>query len=292
MKHVFDAQTKARAGNKPRLLISDGFAAHESLEVLKFCFENNIILCRLPSHTSHKLQPCDVGVFSALKTAYREQVELLYRRGSNTVGKEHFTILYQRARDSAMVSRNILSGWSKTGLFPFNPDRVLRDIRPVAPVPLQVEAAAAQRSRSQGSLQTPTTTEGLRILCGKINKGIRGQDDHHKILLQHLAHAAERAFADRSLLSNENGQLLLQNNEKRSRKKQARKVGNAKIMSYEDIIDAQRRQDEKKAARPRKRKTSSAPARQSKRACSDELQRAESEIERWRMETYCSVIAL
>src|ERR1700731_4483327 len=28
---------------------------------MKFCFEINIILCRLPSHTSHKLQPCDVG---------------------------------------------------------------------------------------------------------------------------------------------------------------------------------------------------------------------------------------
>jgi hypothetical protein len=29
-------------------------------------------LCRLPSHTSHKLQPCDVAVFAALKAAYRD----------------------------------------------------------------------------------------------------------------------------------------------------------------------------------------------------------------------------
>jgi hypothetical protein len=75
MQHVFDPQTRDRAGGKPRLLISDGFGPHESLEVLKFCYTNQIILCRLPSHTSHKLQPCDVGVFGPLKAAYRSQVE-------------------------------------------------------------------------------------------------------------------------------------------------------------------------------------------------------------------------
>jgi hypothetical protein len=67
-----DPQTKELANKKPRVLICDGFRTHETLEVLEFCFENNIILCRIPSHTSHKLQPCDISVFSPLKSAYRE----------------------------------------------------------------------------------------------------------------------------------------------------------------------------------------------------------------------------
>jgi hypothetical protein len=193
-----------------------------------------------------------VGVFSALKTAYREQVETLYRRGSNTVGKEHFIALYQRVRSSAMVSRHILSGWSKTGLFPFNPDRVLRDIQPPPPAPLQVDAALAPRFRSEEPLQTPTTAEGLRMLCGKIFREARSLDSDRKILLRHLTHAPEKAFADRSPLENENGQLLLQNDEKRRRNKPSRKVENAKIMSYEDIVEAQKRRDEK-VTRARKR---------------------------------------
>ena len=61
LKRVFDPQTKERANQRPRVLISDGFGTHETLEILEYCFENNIILCRLPSHTSHKLQPCDVA---------------------------------------------------------------------------------------------------------------------------------------------------------------------------------------------------------------------------------------
>jgi hypothetical protein len=50
LKRVFDLQTRERANGKPRVLICDGFATHESLEVLEFVMQNNIILSRLPSH--------------------------------------------------------------------------------------------------------------------------------------------------------------------------------------------------------------------------------------------------
>ena len=68
------------------------------------------------------------GVFGPLKIAYREQVEQLYRRGANTIGKQHLTLLYSRARNVAFIG-NIKSGWSKTGLFPFNPDKFLQEKR-------------------------------------------------------------------------------------------------------------------------------------------------------------------
>jgi len=55
LKRMFDPQTKGRAHQKPRILICDGFGTYESLIVLKYFFENNIILCRIPSHTSYKL---------------------------------------------------------------------------------------------------------------------------------------------------------------------------------------------------------------------------------------------
>ena len=105
LTRVFDPQTKGLANQRPRVLICDGFGTHETLEVLEFCFEHNILLCRLSSHTSHKLQPCDVGVFAPLKTAYRDEVERLYRGGLDTVGKEHFTSLYKRARERTIAKK-------------------------------------------------------------------------------------------------------------------------------------------------------------------------------------------
>src|SRR2546421_4882792 len=45
--------------------------------------------------------------YSDLKTAYRDLIEEFYRRGANTVGKQHFTFLYSQARSAAFTSRNI-----------------------------------------------------------------------------------------------------------------------------------------------------------------------------------------
>jgi hypothetical protein len=120
LKRIFDPQTKERANQKPRVLICDGFGTRETLEILEYFFEN-IILCRLPSHTSHKLQPCDIAVFAPLKVAYREQVERLERGGINTTGKEHFTSLFSPARERAFTYKNIKAGFAASGLFPFNP---------------------------------------------------------------------------------------------------------------------------------------------------------------------------
>jgi hypothetical protein len=120
---MFDPQTREQANQKPWVLICDGFGTHETLEVLEFCFENNITLCRLPSHTSYKLQPCDMGVFGPLKEAYRDQVDRLFQGGANTIGKEHFTSVYSPARARAFTKRNITSAWAACGLFPLNVSR-------------------------------------------------------------------------------------------------------------------------------------------------------------------------
>jgi hypothetical protein len=166
---VFDPQTKAQARHRLRILICDGFGTHETLEILEYCFQNNIILCRLPSHTSYKLQSCDIGVFSPLKVAYREEVERLYRGGANIIRKEHFTALYSPAREKSFTPKNIKAGWNKAGLYPFNPDRVLRDIqRP--PAKLTILKADEVDFLQNEILQTPVTAEGVITLQNLIEQ--------------------------------------------------------------------------------------------------------------------------
>lgn len=84
--------------------------------------------------------------------------------------------------------------------------------------------------------------------------------------LQKLLHATEKAFADRSLLHDENESLLKQNDEKRVRQKAKSTVinqGDARIMSYADIVEAQQgrtaKADAKKAKLPAKRKKKAIP---------------------------------
>jgi hypothetical protein len=56
-----------------------------------------------------KLLRC-LGVFGPLKTAYRGLVEGLERGGANTLGKQHFTLLYDQARHAALTPHKIKSG--------------------------------------------------------------------------------------------------------------------------------------------------------------------------------------
>lgn len=42
------------------------FERTKLFEILEFCFANDILLCRIPCHASHKLQLCDGSVFGPL----------------------------------------------------------------------------------------------------------------------------------------------------------------------------------------------------------------------------------
>lgn len=59
-------------------MICDNFGTHETLEILEFCFDNNIVLYRLPSHLSQAIAMRSLGL-RPLETAYRDQVERLNR---------------------------------------------------------------------------------------------------------------------------------------------------------------------------------------------------------------------
>ncbi|KAK9244194.1 hypothetical protein V1506DRAFT_507773 [Lipomyces tetrasporus] len=159
-------------------------------------------------------------MFGPLKAAYRDQVERLYRGGANTVGKEHFTSLYS----PALTPRNIKAGWTKAGLCSFNPDRVLRDIqKPLA------------------ELTVPKADEV---------KDAHTLDETSKLRLQKLANAAQVSFADCALLLDENRLLFQQNNESKCRKSTKLTIlGKAKVMSYEDIVEAQAKRAAKEAAK-------------------------------------------
>lgn len=301
VQHVFDPLTKARANGKPRVLINDGFGTHESLEVLTFCFQNNIILCRLPSHTSHKLQPCDVGIFGPLKTAYRDQVERLLRGGANNIGKKHFTLLYSKARQAAFTSRNIRASWAKAGLFPFNPERVLRDMQKPDRVQQTEVAHAAVIARaspvSSVFLRTPTTFTDFNDLRCKVESSLDDTlDVRAKLQLQKLWHAAEKVYADRAVLFDENKLLFEQNNEKTVRDTtRVMNLGKAKVMCHQDLLDAQRKRDEKKSRKRVSKRTADVfvvPTAQMLSAADQEMMEARQEVADMGLTGFCHVLDL
>jgi hypothetical protein len=287
LTRVFDPQTSKRANGKPRVLICDGFGTHEKLEILVHCLTNNIKLCRLPSHTSHKLQPCDIAVFAPLKTAYRDNAERLERGGVNTIGKQHFTSLYSPAREAAFTKRNILAGWSKGGLFPFNPQRVLRDIeKPYAelreaagesvapeiglvaappPSPASVTLVSPVAPVTPVTPITPVSAEAFTSLQNTIvREDARnlGHVDKQRLMrrIEKLAKAGKVLLARSALQEGHIRFLHKINNEGEARRStRAMVLGTAKVMSWEDLEEAKakRAKQKEKEARKVKRATGS-----------------------------------
>jgi len=134
IKH-FELHTQHQKVGVYRLLILDGHESHHSTEFEIFCQEHNIITLCMPPHSSHILQPLDVGCFSPLKKAYGKQIEGLMRGGQTHITKEDFFPAFQVAFQESMTIQNVQGGFRGTGITPFDPQRVLDTLPPCAKTP-------------------------------------------------------------------------------------------------------------------------------------------------------------
>jgi hypothetical protein len=110
-----------RKPGETALLIFDGHSSHESEEADQVAEENNIQFIRLPSHTTHKLQPLDVGVFGPMQAAWRKQSKEYTLRTSAEMPLAQVVKEYLEARIRVMKEGNITSAWKKSGLRGLNP---------------------------------------------------------------------------------------------------------------------------------------------------------------------------
>jgi DDE superfamily endonuclease/Tc5 transposase DNA-binding domain/helix-turn-helix, Psq domain len=125
LRDVFNRHTHDRTIGRYRLLIIDGHGSHLTAEFHRFCEDNLIILLCEPAHSSHLLQPLDVGCFSVLKRVYGRMVEDWMRLGINHIDKQDFLTIYPKARTESQSTANIISSFRATGLVPYDPDQVL-----------------------------------------------------------------------------------------------------------------------------------------------------------------------
>ena len=121
----FDQHTKSRAKGDYRMLVLDGHESHKSPAFDEFCKDNKIITLCLPAHSSHLLQPLDVGCFNPLKRAYGRALENFIKSHVNHITKTEFFIAFHAAHVAAMTSQNIQRGFKGAGLVPFDPECVI-----------------------------------------------------------------------------------------------------------------------------------------------------------------------
>ncbi|CBF80652.1 hypothetical protein AN8487.2 [Aspergillus nidulans FGSC A4] len=97
------------------------------MKFFDYCDDNKILLATYPPHSTHSLQPLDVGIFSPLSHAYSSELEayLHISMGLSHITKQDFFRLFFPAWVKALSSKNIISSWRTVGIHPFNPEIVL-----------------------------------------------------------------------------------------------------------------------------------------------------------------------
>ena len=133
----FDKYTAARTRGKYRLLILDGHESHHSTEFELYCQAHDIITLCMPPHSSHLLQPLDVGCFGPLKQSYGRQIEGLIRMHVTHVSKLEFLPAFREAFFASITDTNIQGGFAGAGLIPYDPERVISklDVQLRTPTP-------------------------------------------------------------------------------------------------------------------------------------------------------------
>ena len=150
-----------------RMLIMDNHSSHVTWQFIEYALSHKIVLVALPPHSTHKLQPLDVGCFGPLQYHYGVEVDNFCRYGHAGVNKEYFMKLYPVARATAFTRKTICSAQKATGLLPYNPTAILKTL------PRTEASASPKTTRSIAIInrqtpKTPKTVEDLESLRNQI----------------------------------------------------------------------------------------------------------------------------
>ncbi|XP_052223865.1 uncharacterized protein LOC127839515 [Dreissena polymorpha] len=125
LQNHFLKYVQGRDKDQPILVLYDGHKSHISLPLINWAKEHNIILFVLPAHTSHILQPLNVGCFGPYQRIFNSECHKFMRHNpSSRITRYNICSLACKAYTHALSPDNFKSAFQKSGIFPFNPTAV------------------------------------------------------------------------------------------------------------------------------------------------------------------------
>ncbi|KAK9578966.1 suppressor protein sef1 [Aspergillus fumigatus] len=216
--------TTSRTKGKYRLLILDGHGSHLTPQFDKLCSKHDIIPICMPPHSSHLLQPLDVGCFANLKRAYSGLIELKARCNINYIDKLDFLATYPDARRIAYNSETIQSAFAATGLVPFDPPRVISKLN----IRLHTPTPTGSRS-STWSPTTPLNAKQLHQQASSVKALLKYRSlsppSPTKKAINQLIKGCQLAMHSAAILAKENHDLRAANEvQKQKRNRSTRRI--------------------------------------------------------------------
>ncbi|XP_029347179.1 uncharacterized protein LOC115034416 [Acyrthosiphon pisum] len=110
------------------LVLLDNHEPHLFLPVIDFCRSVGIVLLSFPSHCSHKLRPLDRSVYGPFKKFINQNMTVwMYNNPGKRITIYDIPHISSGAIICAATPKNILNGFSVSGIWPFNRDAFSED---------------------------------------------------------------------------------------------------------------------------------------------------------------------
>jgi hypothetical protein len=245
IKH-FDRHTASRAVGKWRLLVLDGHETHHSVDFEDYCKANNIITLCMPPHSSHLLQPLDVGCFRPLKRAYGKEIEDLMRVGFTAISKEDFLPAFAAAFKAVFTESNVQGGFRGAGLYPHDPEKVISqlDIKLKTPTPPNSRPATAETWTSKTPTNPLEVSSQTDLLKFRIQRHQNSSPTQIIEALDVLSKSVVQVMNERTLLRAE-VQALRRAQEVLSKRRRAKKrrLQQGGVLSVQEVQDLQDQRD-------------------------------------------------
>ena len=167
LKHIKE-KTFCSPTNKI-LIIMDNAECHKSIYAIEYAQNNGICIVTLPPHTTDKMQPLDVSVYSSFKSCMRNIIHNYTLMNPHTHISEHMLPEFaSKAWVTACTPNNVLKGFASTGIWPINTDIFTDDAFLGAEVserpPPSAEEAAVALDEGVGSLVDSGVDSGLLVV--------------------------------------------------------------------------------------------------------------------------------
>ena len=109
-----------------KILFLDGHSSHITSDLIQIARENQVILFRLPAHTSHLIQPLDVSVFKTTKELWQKILQAhLVETGWQNISKDEFSRLLKKLVEKGGFKRsNAVIGFEESCIFPLCRDKI------------------------------------------------------------------------------------------------------------------------------------------------------------------------
>ncbi|KAI5119871.1 hypothetical protein M0805_008542 [Coniferiporia weirii] len=119
---IFIPFIKARntGPSRPSLLLLDGHGSHLTDHMRELAISNEVHLVCLPPHTTHQLQPLDVGIFTHVQWAWEDQSDDAVDKTGQGIQAKEVIREYFKLCEGAFSPTRVISAWRRAGLNPID----------------------------------------------------------------------------------------------------------------------------------------------------------------------------